>query len=158
MEHYRRIDSLEDARIDQPDLSAATFLGRRTDDEHPPAQAIERVGQRNPGPRRGRRNQVVAAAVAEATKRVVFREERNCRPRPVAARRDEGGWSISDADLDAKTVFLEELGQPGNGLPLFVANLGIGVNIAANPFELRPQGVDPGAESILELVGRRLSN
>src|SRR5947207_4557674 len=112
MEHHRRIDFLEDARIDQPDLSAATFLGRRTDDEHPPAQAIERVGQRNPGPRRGRRNQVVAAAVAEATKRVVFREERNCRPRPVAARRDEGGSSISAAALAAKTALLHDLRPP----------------------------------------------
>ena len=100
----------------------------------------------------------MAAAVAEATKRVVFREEGNRRPRPVAARRHEGGRGVGDPDLDAETVFFEELGQPGDGLPFFVANLRIGVNIATNPFELRPQCVDPGAEGILELVGRRLSH
>ena len=158
MEHHRRIDFLEDARIDQSDLSAATFLGRRADDEHPTAQTVERVGERNPRPGRGGRNQVVAAAVAEATKRVVFREEGNRRPRPVAARRDERRRGVGDPDLDAETVFLEELGQPGDGLPFFVANLRIGVNIAANSFEFRPQCVNPGAKSILDLVGRRLSH
>ena len=100
----------------------------------------------------------MAAAVAEATKRVVFREEGNRRPRSVSARRDERRRGVGDPDLDAETVFLEELGQPGDGLPFFVANLRIGVNIAANSFEFRPQCVNPGAKSILDLVGRRLSH
>ena len=152
------LDFLEDTRVDQPDLSAATLLGRRADDEYPTAQAVERVGERDPRPRRGRGNQVVAATVAKAAKRVVFREEGDGRPGPVPARRDEGGRSVGDPDLDAETVFLEEFGQPGNGLSFFVADLGIGVNVPANPFEFRPQGVDPGAEGILELVGRRLSH
>src|SRR5207302_10982328 len=143
-----------DAGVDQPHLSAATFLGRRTDPEYPSAQAVERVGERDPCPRRGRRNQVMAAAVAEAAERVVFREEGDRRTCSVPARGDKGGRRVGDPDLDTETVFLEQLGQPGNGLSLFVADLGIGVNIAANPFELRSQRVDPGAESILELVCR----
>ncbi len=158
MEHHRRVDFLEDAGVDQPDLAAATLLGRRADDEHATAQAIERLGQRNPGPGGGGRDQVVAAAVAEPTKRVVFGEEGNRRAGSIPARGDEGGGCVSDADLDPKTVLLEQLGQPGDGLPLFVGDLGIGMDIAANPFQLRPQCVDPGADRILELTGRRLSN
>jgi len=56
---------------------------------------------------------------------------RRGRPRPVAARRDEGGWGVGDADLDAETVFFEELGQPATACRSSVADLGIGVKIAA---------------------------
>jgi hypothetical protein len=60
--------------------------------------------------------------------------------------------------LDAESVSLEQLGQPGDGLALLVGNLGIRVNVSTDSFELRPQCVDPGANGILELAGRRLSD
>src|SRR4029077_15664526 len=122
-----------------------------------PAEADALTLAPHPCPGGGGRDQVVATTVAEPTERVVFGEEGNRRAGSVAARRDEGGRGVGDANLDAETVLLEQLGEPSDGLPLFVSDLGIGVDVAANPLELWPQGVDPGADRILELTGRRLS-
>ena len=157
MEHHGRVDFLEDAGPDQADLPAAAFLGRGADDEHASRQPVERIGQRDPCPSGSGGNQVVAAAVAETAEGIVFGKERNRWAAPIAPAGHKRRWRAGDPELNAEPMFLEEFGQPGHRLVLFVADLRIGVNVPPDPFQLRPDGIDSGADFILQLADGRLS-
>jgi hypothetical protein len=156
MEHHRGVDFLEDAGTDQTNLSAATFFGRSPDDEYSSRQPVERIGQRDARAGGGGRDQVVPATVAQATERVVLGQERDRRAGPIPPAGNEGGRGVGDAKLDAEPMLLEQLGKPGDRLVLFVADLRIGVNVAPDPFQLRPKRVDSRADFILQLADRRL--
>ena len=66
MDHHRRVDTLEGARLGHEDLAPAAFLGRGTEDEHPAPDLVGQGRGRQPGAEAGGGDDVVAAPVADA--------------------------------------------------------------------------------------------
>ena len=158
MNHHRGVDLLENASADQPDLSPAAFFRRRPNDQHAAGHALEQVGQRNPRPGRGGADQVVPAAVSETAERVIFRQEGDRGPAAVSPGGHKGRRGVRDTNLDREPVFLEQLGEPGHRLALFIRNLRVRVDVAPNLLQLGPERIEPSADLILQLADRRLRN
>ena len=76
VEHHRRVDAAEDARLEQRDLAAAAFLGGRADelDRALEPRGVEACSARK-APSAPRGDQVVAARVPDLGKRVVLGED-----------------------------------------------------------------------------------
>src|SRR3954470_2631534 len=111
MDHQRAVDVLEHALFDHDDLAAAALLGRCADDADPDTELIRNGRQRDTGPNRRRRNDVVAAGVADLWQRVVLGNDRDVeRPRSIG--RGEGGGQARNVALDTETRLLEPLDEP----------------------------------------------
>jgi hypothetical protein len=65
VDHHRGVDAVEHAGVEHQDLAAAALLGRRPDDLHGEAELVGERREREPGPDRGRGDDVVAARVAD---------------------------------------------------------------------------------------------
>ena len=81
VDHHRRVDALEGALLGHEDLAAAPFLGRRAQDQHPPARLLGERGGGQPGPEPGGADDVVAAGVADDRQGVVLAQHRDRRAR-----------------------------------------------------------------------------
>ena len=156
VEHHGGIDFLEDPGPNQPDLPATAFFGGRPDHLDPSGKTIERLRQGDPGAGRRGGDQVVAAAMSQATERVVLREKGNRRSSAVATGGDKGGGGVGHADFDLEALLAQQRRQPADRLLLLVGDLGVGMDVPADSFQLRAQRVDPGADPVLELSDRRL--
>src|SRR6266542_83664 len=126
-------------------ISASTLLGRRADHQDVPGERIARTGERQPGPERAGRDDVVATAVADVRQRVVFGQDRDTRPRlgPLQLSA-KGGFEAANAPFYRKTGPRQVVGQSRAGAELLEGQLGIGVNRVAG-----------GDQMIAKLVYRR---
>src|SRR5262245_18461340 len=79
MEHHRRVDAVERARLEQLDLPAAAFLGRRPEQKDLTVELIR--DRREPEERAygAARDQIVAARVPDLRQRIVLREDGDAR-------------------------------------------------------------------------------
>ena len=89
VEHHRRVDPLERARLDEPDLAAPAFLGRRSEQHDLPPDLLDdaRRGEERPDPARG--DEVVPAGVPDLGERVVLGEDGDARLRRTSRRAPE---------------------------------------------------------------------
>jgi len=132
-------------------LSAPALLGGRAD--HLDAPLREPVAERRePGARAHarRRDHVVAARVADLRERVVLAEDRDRGARAGLDRRAERRLDAGEAALDREALLAEELGEPGGGLHLLVAELGVVVDPAGQRLELVAETVHRLADLVLE--------
>ena len=79
VDHHRGVDALEQAIVDHDLLAGEILLRGRAYEHDLAAPLIAGRGQGDRGADPGRGDQVVAAAVAQAAERVVFREDRDGR-------------------------------------------------------------------------------
>ena len=131
VDHHRGVDVAEDAGVQELDLARAAFLRGRPHHRDParegearPGEARRDDGERRAGAGARRRDDVVAARVADAGERVVLGHHRDRRAVPgsghLGAKR---GRQAAHAALDAASLALEELGQPGGRLLLLEGQL-----------------------------------
>ncbi len=111
VQHHRRGDVVERARLQQQSLAAARLLGGGADQHDREVQFVGDVGQRERGADRGRGDDVVPAGVPDPWQGVVFGADADDQ-RPAAEVGAERGVQTSGLAGDRKAA----LGDEGLGL------------------------------------------
>ena len=136
MDHHRRVDAVEGAGVDEPQLAAAGLLGGRAQDGDAQTELLCDRGECKARPDTGRRDDVVAACVPDLGQRVVLDADRDMEgPRPGAS--DDRRRQTGDTRLDVEATGDEPLGHPAGRQGLLEADLWIGVDPMAQPNERR---------------------
>ncbi len=140
MRRERERDLVEYAGVEQIDLAAAVLLRRSADELYRDLEAFRfgRSEQESTDVRH--RDEVVAAAVADATKCVVLREQRHARAIWPDARA-KGGGQPSDTHLDGVTALHQQCADALGRPLLVVRQLRIGVDLAGEREKIPPQVV-----------------
>jgi hypothetical protein len=155
VDHQRRVDPAEHPGVEEGDLAPAAFFGGGADHlDSPTPGATARGGQEGGGPGRRGRDQVVTAAVADDGQRVVLGQECHRGAVPVGQGRPERGGDATDLALHHVAVGLEVLAEPGGGLHLQEAHLGMAMDAARERVQLGRQ-LRRGGGQVRDRVGGR---
>ena len=105
MDHHGRVHVLEEARVQEVDLAAASFLRRCAQHDDREVEFGGDRGESNARTHRGGRDDVVTARVADVGQRVVLGAEHHVQaPRPVG--RAKGGGQTGHAAFEAEAGLL----------------------------------------------------
>ena len=157
MQHHRRVDLRERARLDQADLPAPALLGGRAEHDDRAVAFAERRLQAERDGDAGGGDQVVAAGVADARQRVVFADHRDRRP-AAAGHRLERRLHPVCAAFDGEAARFEESGQRGVCVMLLEPQFRVGVDVEAQFAQLRVRRLDRLVRDRLRaVVAHRLS-
>ena len=77
MDHHRRVDAVEGAGLDEPDLAAAALLGGRAEERDAQAELVGHGRQRNGRPTEAAAMTLWPQACPTVGKRVVFGADRD---------------------------------------------------------------------------------
>ena len=104
MDHHRRVDAVERAFARHHLLAAEAFLRRRAEIAHAAGQSPVQLRQRHRGAKARRRDDVVAAGMADAGQRVIFGEDRDGRAAVLAELGGIGGLEAERLALHGDAV------------------------------------------------------
>ena len=93
--HHRGVDAVEGAPVEQEDLAPAALLGGRAEDAHREAEVVGHPGECQAGADGGGGDDVVAAGMAHAGQRVVFRTDR----RPTSGRTRRAAKAVGRSQM-----------------------------------------------------------
>ena len=120
----RGVHAGERAALEQQDLAAAAFLGRRADHAHRQADVVgDRRGARSPAPTADGRDHVVTAGVADAGQRSRTRRRSRGGAAPMPGARHERRRQVADAALDREAGVGQRFAEPRRGALLLEAEL-----------------------------------
>jgi hypothetical protein len=130
VDHHCGADALEQPVVEHHLLAREVFLGRRAEKHDLARQRRALRGQRERGADRGSRDDVVAAAVAEASERVVLGEDRDARSVAVltSQTRADGGRQRARRVLHREPGRLEDLGDRRGRGHLLEARFRVGMD------------------------------
>ena len=154
VEEERRVEPIEEPVVQHELLAAAPFLGRGAQKDH---LAGEGVPHGREGDRRAHargRHRVVAAAVAEARQRVVFRQDadpRTVRAEPAAEPAANRGRQAPGRVLHGIAVSGDRFRDARGGAMLLEGGLGIGVDRVRQRQDLAAARRDGGGCAGLQL-------
>ena len=142
MEHHRRVDAFERARLEQPDLAPATLLGGRAEQKHFAAQIIR--NRREPEERAdgAARDQVVPARVPDFRQRIVLGEDGDARPAGAPYPRAERSRQAAHAAFHRHARLFDGVREPCGRLLLLEPQLGVGVDLPRQLRNRRSSSVD----------------
>ena len=112
MEHHRRVDAFECARLEQLDLAAAAFLAGRAEQEHLTAQIVRDRGEPQERAHRAARNQVVPASVTDFRQRVVLGQDGDARASAAPDACAERSRKSAHAALHRDARLFDGVGEP----------------------------------------------
>ena len=142
MHHHRRVGLLEGAEPRHQLLAAVTLLGGRAEHAHHAGQARAELGQRDGRAITGGGDDVVAAGMADAGQRVVFREDRDGRAVLLAELGGISGGQAEGFAAHRDAVAGESIGEARRGLEFLQRQLGFAVDRMAQTEQLVAHGID----------------
>ena len=144
MDHHGGIDAVEGAVLRHQFLAAALFLGGGTEIADAAGEAAVQFRQRQRGAEAGRRDDVVAAGMADAGERVIFRKDRDFGAAGAEAR-GIGGVEAEGAARDGEVGAVERGSQNAGGLVFVEGQFGPCMDLVADGQKLGRHRVDHGA-------------
>ena len=136
VDHHRRVDAVEGARVDEPQLAATGLLGGRAQDGDAQAELLGHGSEREARADAGRRDDVVAAGMPDLGQRVVLDADGDVQGTGAGPADDRGGHA-GDASLDLEAARDQPFRHPAGCQGLLEPDLGVGMDPVAQPNERR---------------------
>ena len=154
MNHHRRVDAVERAGARHQFFAAAFLLGRRPQQRTVPHRRSRIAARPSVAPKRGRRDQVVAAGVADAGQRIVFGEQVDERAGRAAGEVAlESGLEAVSGALDGEAGRRQRVAQQAARVVLVESEFRVGVDIVRHADEFPRQRIDPAHDDLFQFGG-----